>query len=259
VREVAKRGKKLGVWALPPLALLLLAGCGSTGSAPPPEPDYRDLVDDFAVIALQKERENLRFERALALVGDYLEGSAGALETDGALEQIYTEIMAEYTPLEQVTLSPELEDVLVRYGTDPVDYVAMADERIDNLYADGLDLYSLRAHVLAEDRETLAYLVDLKGRFRALQVEYDAWAVNYLFYNWTGEELDYVNGQIVDQLAPEHRPVQWLTDREEIERQVTACLDRWEEYAWEFDQYVEGAELELERVQQQRGAAAPAP
>jgi len=200
------------------------------------------LVDDFSVIALQKERENLRFERALALAGDYLAGT-GASETDKALEEIYLETMAEYTALEQIEIAPELSGIMERYGIDPADYTAMADERIDDLYCDGQDLYTLRTYVLAEEREILSWWLELKGRFRALQVEYDAWAVNYLFYNWTGEELDYVSERVLEQLAPEHRPAQWLTDRDEIEGRIAACLDRWEEYTWEFARYVEREEL----------------
>lgn len=235
---------------------LFLTGCGGTaddGSTAQPRADWQDLVDSFAEIALGKERDILRCEQALSLVEDYLAGNAGAAETDEALEEIYTETMAEYTALEHIEISGEQKETMEKYGIDPADYVSMADERISDLYSDGQDLYSLRTFVLAEDQDELSYQLDLRKRIKDLEVEYDAWAVNYLFCGWTGETLAYVNERIVDQLSQEHRPKEWLTDRDEIEARITACLDQWEEYAWELAQHVERAELELERIQQQRG------
>jgi len=231
------QGRRAVLGGLVVFALLLLTGCSGPGR------DQRALVEDFSEIALQKERANLRCERALALGGDYMSGNAGAQETDEALEELYTENMAEYTALEKLELSPELEGLIRRCGIDPVDYAYMADECIENLYNDGQELYALRSNILNEDRDTLSWWLDLRGRLRALQVEYDALAINYLFCGWTGEDLDYVDKEILSRLVPEHRPAEWLENPGEIEERITSCLDLWEEYTWEFARRVESEEL----------------
>lgn len=252
---MAGTGEKFSFCALALALAMLLTGCGSTSGSPTAQPraDWQELVDNFAGIALQKERDALRYERALSLAEDCLSGNAGAAETDGALEEIYTETMAEYAALEHIEISGEQKGVMEKYGIDPVDYAGMADERISDLYSHGQELYTLRNFVLAEDQDELSYQLDLRKRIRDLEVEYNAWAVNYLFCGWSGEKLAYVNERIIDQLAPEHRPKEWLTGRDEIEERVTACLDQWEEYVWELARHVERAELELGRIKQQRG------
>jgi len=244
-----RRMRKAFYWLLLPAAVLLAALL--IQFSPAGEEDWKDLVDSFAGIAVRKEQGNLRFEQAIALGRDYLAGRAGTQETDAALEEVYTETMAEYAGTERIEILPEQEKAMEKYGIAPADYAAMADEHITDLYSDGQSLYTLRTCVREEDRETLSDLLDLQEAIRTLKCEYDAWAVNYLFCGWEGEKLAYVNECVVDRLAPEHRPKEWLTDREEIEERITVCLDQWEEYCWELAQDVERMELELGRTQQQ--------
>lgn len=223
--------------------MALFAACGKKA----PGITQQDIVDDYAKIALQKETMSLRMEQAVEASEAWLNQTASEEETDAMLEELYNQIVDEYNALESYGLSDEMKQALEKHGIDSADYVAMADERINDFYNDALSIEYMLAYLESSDYDGMTQYVDMQKGIIKAENEYNAWAINYLFCGWSGDALDYVQENIVGKLAEEHQLSEWLTERNEVEERAAKCLNQIEGLATEQQQQIERDKLALEQ------------
>lgn len=248
-----KRGKT-GIWALLAalavgLMLACLAGCGGKDGG------YRILVDDFAEITLAQDGDSAAYDRALGAVGAYLE-NPGEETLQYALSEV-TEVReqmeADGANLKPYELREELVPVLESYGLDREEYVINADMRASYLsgYVESLknlEFYLELAEIMGPENpsSTLEFLYGFRSEYQSYTRDFCYYGINYWFADWEGEELAYVQEQVLDHLKSFGTDgAVWENSREGAERKLNLCLGQMEECQRGFEEYLGEIQREL--------------
>ena len=248
-----KRGKT-GIWALLAalavgLMLACLAGCGEKDGG------YRILVDDFAEITLAQDGDSAAYDRALGAVRAYLE-NPGEETLQYALSEV-TEVReqmeADGANLKPYELREELVPVLESYGLDREEYVINADMRASYLsgYVESLknlEFYLELAEITGPENpsSTLEFLYGFRSEYQSYTRDFCYYGINYWFADWEGEELAYVQEQVLDHLKSFGTDgAVWENSREGAERKLDLCLGQMEECQRGFEEYLGEIQREL--------------
>lgn len=262
------------------LVVGLLSGCGKemaaghgtapdTGMAADAEPvpgsdsgTYRIIVDDLAVIMLDRDRDSAAFDQALEAVADYLENpeqpdfDAAMAVLDGTTEQLTAELEG-IVPYE---LEDSLTELLEQYDVDPEEYQVNADMRAVLLsdYISGLEDLKNEldlADLIGSDwgMESLEFWADYYTRYQENLRNYGYYTVNYWFAQRSEEETGYVKEQLLDKLVSLKTETSiWENDRDAVERKLNLCLDGIEALGHEMEAHIGEVQEEVYELDSQR-------
>ena len=244
------------VWILSALACCaLLAGCGSTedgssGSANSSE-ERQLLTDVFAGIILTSDESSAVIDTVIEDMAAYAESESDVdllilIETLQEASDRIDEIQDAYT------YEDALEDfieILEAEEISELDYTTFAEMVEDDIVSCQLDIYEIENAVIGLyngdcDMDYFTTLYELLEEKQTILKQYGWYMyVNYWFADWEGDDLDYVQGQILAELdSYDTAGLEWDDDRDSIEIRANAILDNLESVKNEWDAFTESVE-----------------
>ncbi len=215
------------------LILAAAAGCtGNKGSA-----EKKAIIDDYAGIILQQDRDSAEFDAVLEAVGEYIDSPCVQMQEAAIkiLDDTIQRMEEESDSCEEYEAPEDMARMLENQGISGIEYQVNANSRHDALQAFLYDLEYLRFYVEVSDPDDTA-MADLETRYTLIAEEqkqiraYNYTGINYWFAGWDEESEEYVKEQVIDKLRSfEAEDAVWEDSRDAVEARMNTYLDRVEE------------------------------
>ena len=239
--------------------LLAMALGGCADSAGKTHEDRCRIVDDLAQIILVIDSASAVWDDTLDALCQYAQSGSDedlltALEAVSTAYDMVLELDYEYTEPSEEYLA-----ILEAEGISAQDYQTLAGIPSSNAMTYTTDLGVLFTYIYniyygADTQwDDFVYTCEMLSLEQQYTRQYGWYMlVNNWFAEWEGEDLDYVQEQILDRLTSLNRDgMEWDTSRDSIEYRVNAILDDLEEINIEWETRVEESEDALEDLEKE--------